>query len=614
VSRRSGPNNLIRRAIRHPDEVLSLAGGRRLRLAVIAIGAVPARPRGVLLRTLERGTRPAQRGDHAVIGPIRILVLGAAGRRREASVEALRIGAEARPITRRRLAAAALAVTDVALADAILERGRDVEAHPEDPHDPSTMALLGEIDVAAGRYEEAIEHLEGAVAGGARLSPWQRTLLPRARAELRVLDPAWRPSLAPRGAVGIRRAPVKRRVLHLLTNSLPYAQAGYTVRSQQVALAQLANGLDPHMATRASFPANVGASANRGVEDVDGVPYHRLRPDLDPQSPPDVIATETARAAADLIGELRPALLQPTTNHLNAQVALALRERFGLPVVYEVRGFLEETWLARLGPGAAAGDRYRAARVVETAAMREADAVVTLSETMRREILGRGDIEEDAVVVVPNGVDVERFVPGPRDETLAASLGIGSDDPVVGYISGLNAYEGIVYLIRALALLRDRGRRVRLLIVGDGEERSNLVAAARELGLDDGTAIFAGRVPYSDILRYYRTIDIFVVPRTSDRVTQLVTPLKPFEAMAMEKALVVSGVDALTEIVDNGHTGVTFVAEDAVSLANTIEPLLDDANARQALGAAARAWVTEHRTWDVAGKRYLELYRRLGVA
>ena len=200
VSRRSGPNNLIRRAIRHPGDVLSLAGGRRLRLAVIAIGAVPARPRGVLLRTLERVTRPARRGDHAVIGPIRILVLDAAGRRREASVEALRMAAEARPITRRRLAAAALAVTDVALADAILERGRDVEAHPEDPHDPSTMALLGEIDVAAGRYEEAIEHLEGAVAGGARLSPWQRTLLPRARAELRVLDPAWRPSLAPRVA------------------------------------------------------------------------------------------------------------------------------------------------------------------------------------------------------------------------------------------------------------------------------------------------------------------------------------------------------------------------------------------------------------------------------
>ena len=161
MSRRSGPNNLIRRAIRHPDEVLSLAGGRRLRLAVIAIGAVPARPRGVLLRTLERVTRPARRGDHAVIGPIRILVLGAAGRRREASVEALRMAAEARPITRRRLAAAALAITDVALADAILERGRDVEAHPDDPHDPSTIALLGEIDVAAGRYEEAIEHLEG---------------------------------------------------------------------------------------------------------------------------------------------------------------------------------------------------------------------------------------------------------------------------------------------------------------------------------------------------------------------------------------------------------------------------------------------------------------------
>jgi glycosyltransferase involved in cell wall biosynthesis len=233
---------------------------------------------------------------------------------------------------------------------------------------------------------------------------------------------------------------------------------------------------------------------------------------------------------------------------------------------------------------------------------------------MRQEILDRGEIAADSVVVIPNGVDVARFTPGPRDERLAASLGIAAGETVVGYISGLMAYEGIDYLIRAVALLRDRGRTVRLLIVGDGEARASLVATAKEEGLDDSTVIFTGRVPYRDIVRYYRTIDIFVVPRTNDRVSRLVTPLKPFEAMAMAKALLVSGVDALLEIIPDDRTGRSFTPEDPTSLADALEPLLDDPLLRQELGTAARAWVTEHRTWDRVGRQYLELYQRLGVA
>lgn len=607
MSRQSGPITLVRRAIRHPNDALGLAGGRRLRLVVVTLAAMPRGLRRVLVGVLERVTRRAVRraGDHPIAGPIRLIALHAAGHRREASTEGARMAADARPPTLRRLAGAALAIGDVVLADAIM---RD---YPSPQADPAVTALLGEIDVAAGRYATAVAHLEQASAAGHPLSAWQRQLLPRARAELVVLDPAWRPSIGPATPLPDR---VKGRVLHLLTNSLPYVQAGYTVRAQQVARAQLANGLDPHMATRAGFPGSVGVANSRAREDVDGVPYHRLRPDLDPQAGPDVMATEMARAAADLIRELRPALLQPATNHLNAQVALALRDRFDLPVVYEVRGFLEETWLSRMGPDAAESDRYRAARAVETASMRAADAIVTLSETMRQDILARGGIAPDSVVVVPNGVDVDRFVPGPRDEALAASLGIAADETVIGYISGLMAYEGIDYLIRAVALLRDRGRRVRLLIVGDGEARADLVATARAVGLDDGTVIFTGRVPHRDILRYYRTIDVFVVPRTNDRVSQLVTPLKPFEAMAMAKALVVSGVGALLEIVPDERTGRSFTPEDATSLADTIEPLLDDPGLRRTLGTAARAWVTEHRTWARIGRRYLELYQRLGVA
>jgi glycosyltransferase involved in cell wall biosynthesis len=130
----------------------------------------------------------------------------------------------------------------------------------------------------------------------------------------------------------------------------------------------------------------------------------------------------------------------------------------------------------------------------------------------------------------------------------------------------------------------------------------------------DGTVIFTGRVPHRDVQRYYRTIDVFVVPRTNDRVSQLVTPLKPYEAMAMARPLVVSGVPALLEIIDNGRTGRAFRPEDPVSLANTLEPLLDDPDERARLGSAAREWVSANRTWSRNGRRYRELYERLGAA
>ena len=488
---------------------------------------------------------------------------------------------------------------------------RILDSLPTDAVEPSAqLALRAEIDLALGRYQGALKAAQELLERKPDDVAAQRTL-ERARAELTVLDPNWRPDLRP----GTHRpTPVTGRILHLLTNALPYRQAGYTVRSQSVARSQLGVGLDPHMATRAGFPANVGVHGAPSEAVIDGVPYHRLEPDLDPGTPTDVNVTRYGQAAQRLVEELRPAVLQPTTNHINAQVALALKERFGVPVVYEVRGFQEESWLARFGPEVAESDRYADSRVVETACMRAADAIVTLSETMRQDIISRGEIDPDTIVVIPNAVELDRFVPGPRPDELAESLGIG-DEPVVGYISTFWRYEGIDYLIEAVAELKRRGRGLRCVLVGQGEVGAELEAIADRLGLlADRTVIFTGRVPHDRVLDYYRLIDVFVVPRTSDRVSQLVTPLKPYEAMAMERALVVSGVDALTEIVSDGETGRTFVPEDALSLADVVEELLDDPEARKRLGANAREWVGGHRTWSTNGRRYRELYERLGVA
>lgn len=538
--------------------------------------------------------------SHAIWAPAAVLLRWEVGRTRDA-LDLLHHGlidAEATALLR---------LAQVAIAIGRLEETRPIAERL--PEGPLRSRLLAELAIASGRYAEAIALADGLTRAGDRARRLQ--IVARAEAELRVLDPTWRPALPTRGTAGW--TPTPGRVVHLLTNSLPYRQNGYSVRAQQVALAQRAVGLDPHLATRAGFPLSEGRARAPSRERVEGIPYYRIRPDLPLSGAPDVQAVETAAGLDALVAELRPAVLHPTTNFPNAQVALALAGRYPLKVVYEVRGFLEETWLSRTGGDAAAADRYRLGRAVESACMAAADAVVTLSETMKAEVVERG-VPAAKVTVVPNAVDPGRFSPRPRDEALAARLGFRPGETVLGYVSSLVAYEGIAYLLEATRILRDRGRRVRLLLVGDGEERGSLEDLAARLGLlEEGVVRFTGRVPHGEVAAYYSIIDVFVVPRASDRVSQLVTPLKPYEAMAMERCLVVSGVGALLEIIEAGETGVSFTPEDPISLADEVEPLLDHPAERARLGANARRWVKANRTWQRNGELYRALYESIGA-
>ena len=542
----------------------------------------------------------ALRPGNAVAAPAAAMLLWELGRTQDAFALIDRAAAVAGPTTLVRLARVCVAVGEVARVRPLVDRL---------PEGYERASFEAEFALAEGRFTDALAMAETAMGrpGDHRR---HRRVIERARAELQVLDPAWRPPLP--GVRNRRGAARPGRILHVLTNSLPQLQSGYTVRAQQVAVAQRAAGLDPQMVTRAGFPL-VEGRAGRAIDRVAGIAYHRIDPGMPLSGAPGVIVTQTAAGLERLAVELRPAVLHPTTNFLNAQAALAVRESLGIRLVYEVRGFLEETWVSRVGEAAKAADRYARGREMETACMAAADAVVTLSETMKADIVARG-IPAERVSVIPNAVDGARFAPRARDDALAGRLGIAPGEIVLGYISSMVRYEGIRYLIEASRLLRDRGRRVRLLLVGDGEERGALEERADELGLRaDGAAIFTGRVPHADIEAYYSIIDLFVVPRTADRVSQLVTPLKPYEAMAMERCLVVSGVGALLEIISEGETGRSFTPENPAALADALEPLLDDPGERERLGRNARAWVLEHRTWERNGALYREIYERLGA-
>lgn len=472
--------------------------------------------------------------------------------------------------------------------------------------------------VAALRAGELTAAEELARAAG----PVGRPLAAYAAGERAVLSPAGTPAGARRPYAAPDPAdPTSRplRVLHLVTNALPEVTAGYTTRTHGIARAQVEAGLEVHVVTRLGFPVTKGRLGAARTVVLDGVTYHRLVAPL-PLRPDTGLDRDTAATLA-VVDAVRPDVLHAHTNHLNGQVALRVRERTGLPVVYEVRGFIEETRRSDARtpvPGVphapdGRGETYRLTRDAETWCMRHADAVVTISRAMAADIVGRG-IDEAKVTLSPNAVGaaflaVDRAA-GADPLVTAALPTLAPGTCVVGVVGTLNAYEGVDVLLDALRLLgaRPGAPAVHLLVVGDGPARADLEARAAGL-----PATFVGRVPAPEVPRWYTGIDLYCVPRADLPVTRLVPPLKPVEAMATGLPVVASDLPPLRELADAGPapTGVLVPPGDAAALADALAGLAADAGRRADLGARARTLVAADRTWTAAADRYTSTYARL---
>ena len=436
---------------------------------------------------------------------------------------------------------------------------------------------------------------------GVQLKNHFRYLDRRYAGEHRVLSGRWGAGLAATRA----REPLKGRILHVVGFSLPEILSGYTVRTRHTVGAQRELGLDPHVVTQLGFPWNVGVADAPDWRRLDGVLHHRLRQrqgDGSSKSLDEHLALN-ARRLVELARDLRPAVLHAASDYRNAMLALEVGRCLHIPVIYEVRGLWEETWLSKRGEMSFDSSWYRLRQARELDAMHQADHVVALAHTMRAELINRG-VAPDKITVVPNAVDPNAFSAPSPNMDLARQLGFAHEDVVVGYISSFVPYEGIHYLIEATAKVRASGRRVKCLLVGDGESRRDLERCAEQFGIAD-EVVFTGRVPHELVHEYYGVIDVFVVPRTNDRVSHLVSPLTPFEAMAAGRALVVSGTRALRELVRAEDTGLVFEPENATDLARQIDRLVDDRVLRTRLGHTAREWVLEHHTWRANAERYL---------
>ncbi len=394
------------------------------------------------------------------------------------------------------------------------------------------------------------------------------------------------------------------RVLHVLDHSLPL-HSGYAFRTRAIMKAQLALGIEARGITGLRHKAEGPA-----VETADGLTFYRTPGAA--SGPPALREWREIGALAEsidrLIGHWRPDVLHAHSPALCGLAALRAARRRGLPLVYEIRAFWEDAAVGNLT--AREGSlKYRLTRTLENRVVAGADAVVAICAGLRGDLIARG-FAADKIAVMPNGVDLDLFGHAPpRDAALARALDVG-EGPVIGFIGSFYDYEGLDDLIAAMPALLAALPSARLLLVGGGPMEDGLRAQA--LASPASAAIrFAGRVPHDEVERYYSLCDVLAYPRKASRLTDLVTPLKPLEAMAQGRIVAASSVGGHRELIADGETGMLFAPDDAADCARALAELLRRPDDWPAIRDAARAHVAAHHDWARNAHRYRALYHSL---
>lgn len=377
---------------------------------------------------------------------------------------------------------------------------------------------------------------------------------------------------------------------------------GYAIRADGLLRASRHHGCEVAAVTGAALP---GERPER--EEINGIQYFRTPPllvKLPPGAREAWLSRALERRTQAVAADFRPGIIHVHSPAYNGVAALSVARRMRVPLVYEMRALWEDAAADRLGLGPRSV-MFRLARAIETRVLRRAGAVITICEGLRREVISRG-VPAERVFVVPNGVHTGQFEPSPPDTDLARSLGLGTG-PVFGFIGSLFNFEGVEDLLDAAPFVLAQCPGTRFLIVGGGERSEQVAGRVRALASRNIT--YVPGVPHSEVRRYYSVIDCLVYPRRSLRLTELVTPLKPLEAMALGKAVIATDIGGHRELIENGVTGVLYPAGSPAALANTLTTMASNAGLRARLGEAARQHVFAHRDWNAVVQPQFEAYR-----
>jgi PEP-CTERM/exosortase A-associated glycosyltransferase len=395
------------------------------------------------------------------------------------------------------------------------------------------------------------------------------------------------------------------KILHILDHSVPIF-SGYSFRSRSIIHAQRSLGLDPVVLTS---PKHGPGPDDR--EEIEGIRYYRTTALSSAVKIPFAreihLMARLGRRISAVAREEKIDLIHAHSPLLNGLPALYVSKRLKVPMVYESRAFWEDAAVDH-GTFKEGSFHYNVSRALETFLFKHTDQAVTICESMRRELGERG-VPFERLKVVPNGVNIKEFTPLPRSRALADRLGLNGG-PIFGFIGSFYRYEGLRFLVENFPLIRAHIPNARLMLVGGGEEE----AVLKDLAKSQDAVLFAGRVPHAEVNDYYSLIDVFVCPRLRMRLTELVTPLKPLESMAMGKAVLASDVGGHRELIRDGHTGLLFAAENSEDLVKQSVRLAKDPALRAELGESGRRFVNGERSWAKLAQRYIGIYEEANKA
>ncbi len=398
------------------------------------------------------------------------------------------------------------------------------------------------------------------------------------------------------------------KILHILDHSLPL-HSGYTFRSQNLFRAQRNMGYDPVVVTSPKHEENwTGEWAEK--EEINGFTYYRTGATRQLPGP---FTTEAwlmhvlSRRILDVAKIEKPDVIHAHSPVLNAVPALWAGRKLGVPVVYEIRAFWEDAAVDH-GSYLEGSAKYHLTKWLETQVCKRVDHVGILCNGLKTDLISRG-IPAEKITPIFNGVNADDFKPCSPDADYLRDWNL-SGKKVIGFIGSFYRYEGLDLLIKSFARIAENQDDSVLLLVGGGEMEGELKTLVNSLGLT-GRVVMPGRIPHERVPGVYAMIDVLAYPRYSMRLTELVTPLKPMEAMAMGKVLVASDVGGHKELIKDGQTGILFKAGDEDALASTLLDLLTNQNKRELLQRQGLEWVREYQTWERTTTVYRDIYEKL---
>lgn len=402
-------------------------------------------------------------------------------------------------------------------------------------------------------------------------------------------------------------------VMHVLNSCLPFTQSGYTIRTHHLIAAQEKIDIRTYPITRPGYPVIIGHPFTNAQTDVDGITYHHILPGSIPLLPEERIAQHACELHHTIETSINNdiSVIHATTDYINGLAAQAYAHSHNLPWVYEMRGMRELSWVATFPVEeqeiVLRSEKYQLWHAKETALARQADAVIVLSETQKKNLIERG-VDEQSIWVVPHSYDIASDTPSLSPTEAQKELGLPEADVYFGSITSFVDYEGLDTLIHTVRILLDNGIKAQLVLVGSGISEAQLKALAHELAVDEHV-IFPGKVPLDQSHLWYQSLDFFAVPRRDTPVCRLITPLKPFEALAYGRPLLTSHLPALDELT-NHDVGFSIKDDCPDEWASTIASNMPTTQSYARMSSNALNF-SRKITWEDSAKVTEQIYRKV---